>query len=182
MDNPFDTDDRTKGMKSPPRNPQKKIALSAEARKFSQTAVDAPSAEIIEKHKSPADRDLIVHALSQHFLFTNLTEDHRLSLLDSMKLYTLAASQIVFEQNQPGHSYFVIAEGTLEVLINDQRVKVLQKGESFGELALLHDSLRTATIKTLAPTQLWGLDRQTFREAVKQVHEQHHSETRSFIE
>ena len=37
----------------------------------------------------------------------------------------------------------------MEVIINNQRVKVLRSGSSFGELALLHDSPRTATIRTL---------------------------------
>jgi CRP-like cAMP-binding protein len=42
----------------------------------------------------------------------------------------------------------------------------LRRGDGFGEIALIHDVLRTATVTTRRETQLYSLDRETFLLAV----------------
>lgn len=136
------------------RSPLKKVTPTSEARKYTLTPLDAPTATPREQPKEPADIALIDTALNQHFIFTNLSAENRVMVIEEMKLYSVDAHQIVFEQNQPGQKFFIIAEGTVEVLVNNKFVKELPKGESFGELALLHGSLRSATIRTLTSTSL----------------------------
>ena len=54
--------------------------------------------------------------------------------------------------------------------------------DGFGELALLHDTARSATILTLERTTLWGLDCKTFRGALESVNAQNYQENKRFIE
>lgn len=68
------------------------------------------------------------------------------------------------------------------MLINGVQKTVLKEGASFGELALMHDSKRSATIKTLTNVVMWGLDRRTFRTAVESVNSQNYTENKQFIE
>ena len=66
--------------------------------------------------------------------------------------------------------------------MNGKIVNTLEPRDSFGELALLHNTPRSATILTLEKTTLWGLDRKTFRTALETVNAQNYQENRQFIE
>ena len=165
-----------------PRNPVKKRAPANEARRASKVAIDAPNALVIDKSKSAKDIEIITNALKKHFIFTSLSEENRSTLISQMKHYTLAPHEIVFEQEQPGVNYFIIATGQLEVIINSRRVNLLNPGDSFGELALLHDTVRSATILTVDRSTMWGLDRKTFRSAVESVNASNYQENKRFVE
>jgi CRP-like cAMP-binding protein len=52
------------------------------------------------------------------------------------------------------------------VIVNGAVKKTLAPGESFGELAMLHASKRTATVRTLEPCQLWTITRHEFKRIV----------------
>ena len=165
-----------------PRNPVKKRAPVNDARRASKVAIDAPNALVVDKPKGPKDIEIITNALSKHFIFTSLSEENRVTLISQMKHYTLAPHEIVFEQEQPGVNFFVVATGQLEVIVNSRRVNVLNPGDSFGELALLHDTVRSATVLTIERSTMWGLDRKTFRSAVESVNAQNYQENKRFIE
>ena len=60
----------------------------------------------------------------------------------------------------------MIAGGTVEVLDGDRRLRELGPGDSFGEIALLRRSPRTATVRTTTDAQLYVLDGADFVAAV----------------
>lgn len=119
-----------------------------------EAGVDACSAVVSHKKKSKREIENIKYSLSKHFIFNSLTEEQIESIVSDMRHYQLTSNSVVFEQNTPGNNFFVVASGKLEVIINDIRIKILKSGDSFGELALLHDTPRSATIKTIEKTML----------------------------
>lgn len=147
----------------------------------SEPAIEAPNALISNKPKTIQDRATIQAALSKHFIFTSLPEEYRLILINTMKFYRLAANELVFEQNQPAMHFFVLATGRLDVVINGRSVNNIKPGWGFGELALLHDTPRSATIKTLEPCALWAVDRISFRKMLKAVNAHNYEENKTFI-
>lgn len=149
---------------------------------MSQETSDAQFARVDEKSKSPDDVNFIQLALSKHFVFTNLTDEQRDLVIRHMKYYSLEPNEIVFRQGSPGSTFFIVVSGKLEVLVNDERVNFLRPQDSFGEVALIHDKPRTATVKTLEGTTLWGLDRKTFRSTLDQLNAQDYAENRKLIE
>ena len=176
---------KTEELKSPTlqsRTSVKKRAPVVDARKLSSVDTDAPSAVRTEKAKTKKDIELINSALNKHFIFTSLAEDNRTALIERMKHYALNAKEIVFEQEQVGNNYFIVISGKLEVIVNGKIVNRLEPRDSFGELALLHNTPRSATIITIEKTTLWGLDRKTFRTALETVNAQNYQENRQFIE
>jgi MFS family permease len=78
----------------------------------------------------------------------------------------VAAGQVVFEQGAPGDSFYVIADGDVDVSVDGSHVRRQARGESFGEIALLRDTPRTATITASGPTTLIAIDREPFLSAV----------------
>ena len=89
---------------------------------------------------------------------------------------------MVFSQNSPAKNFYIVAAGRVEVIVNGKVKKVISKGEQFGELALLHDSLRTATVTTVDKTLLWVLSREAFRTAVQSISNKKYEENKQFIE
>ena len=134
---------------SGPRKDVKKKAPVLDPRRGSRIAIDAISAVIVDRLKTSRDVDLISNALNKHFIFTSLSAENRVMVISHMKLYTMGAKELVFEQGSSGSNFFVVALGKLEILVNGKRVNMLGPGDSFGELALLHDSPRSASVNTI---------------------------------
>ena len=72
--------------------------------------------------------------------------------------------EVVFHEGEPGVGMYIIEEGSVKVFINasDNRgieLARLEKGEFFGEVALLEDEPRSATVMAMEPTTLIGLFR-----------------------
>jgi MFS family permease len=72
----------------------------------------------------------------------------------------------VIVQGEQGDRFYLIETGQVEVLEHGEFRRNEGPGESFGEIALLHDVPRTATVRTTAPTRLLELEREQFLVAV----------------
>jgi len=91
--------------------------------------------------------------------------------LESIRVDT---GQIVVRQGAPADKFFIVVDGAVEVIHEasaqkPQSLTVLRAGEFFGEIAILRDSPRTATVRALVPTTLLSMDRDTFRGLVAQA-------------
>jgi len=76
------------------------------------------------------------------------------------------AGSAVFEQGDPGDRFYVIAEGTAAVEIDGAESGTLARGDFFGEIALLRDVPRTATILAVDELRLYALESDEFIAAV----------------
>ena len=72
------------------------------------------------------------------------------------------AGTAVFGQGDRGDRFYVIREGRAEVDIDARRVRTLSSGDFFGEIALVRDVPRTATVRALTPLVLAALERDVF--------------------
>ena len=134
------------------------------------------------KPKSSTDIKLIKASLLKHFIFSSLSESQINLLINEMNLFYINSAETIFEQDSKGSEYFIVSTGRLEVIINKVKKGLLNEGDSFGELALLHDTLRTATIKTVTNAALWVLNRETFKRVLRELNIQQYNENKAFIE
>jgi predicted MFS family arabinose efflux permease len=74
----------------------------------------------------------------------------------------LESDATVFEEGERGDRFFVIADGQAAVEMGGHHVRTLAAGDVFGEIALLRDVPRTATVRASTALRLFALDRQTF--------------------
>jgi MFS family permease len=77
-----------------------------------------------------------------------------------------APFQAVVSQGDVGHRFYVIAEGTAAVEADQAELRGLGPGDYFGEIALLRDIPRTATVRALEPLRLYAIERNEFIAAV----------------
>jgi len=78
----------------------------------------------------------------------------------------IAAGEAVFSQGDRGDRYYVVDSGAVDVLVDDRRVREQGPGSGFGEIALVRDVPRTATVRALGPVSLWALERDDFLAAL----------------
>jgi len=75
---------------------------------------------------------------------------------------SIAADETIVRQGDVGDRYFAIADGTVEVLRDGAHVGRLERGEGFGEIALLHDVPRMATVRAVTDGRLVAIERDSF--------------------
>ena len=90
--------------------------------------------------------------------------------------------EYVFKQGDNASSFFLIERGLLDVLVNGKKKRELKAGDGFGELALLYNAPRSSSVVVVEPSQLWGIDRSTFRRAVEEIITKEYEENRKFME
>ncbi len=75
---------------------------------------------------------------------------------------------VIVKQGEPGVGFYLIDEGKVEVEQGGRSLATLGPGDFFGELALLEDVPRTATVIARAPTRCLQLVRWNFRAILKE--------------
>lgn len=78
----------------------------------------------------------------------------------------LASGEEVFRQGEDGDSFYVIKQGEAEVIGDGRLVRTMGPGDGFGEIALMRNTQRTATVRARTPLVLYTLERRHFVPAV----------------
>ncbi|EGZ12553.1 cyclic AMP-dependent protein kinase-like protein regulatory subunit [Phytophthora sojae] len=117
--------------------------------------------------KSAQDADSIRRSVRRNLLFANIPEDTLQVLVDAMKYVAVDADvDVVTQGDVGGDRFFILDSGVCDVLVNDRvvgEVCATSPRNFFGELALLYDSPRAATVRAKTPVECWSLDRVTFK-------------------
>lgn len=100
-------------------------------------------------------------------LFAGLERDHLEMLARSFRERTFPAGSEVTSEGAGGAGFFVIEEGAATVSVAGDERRQLGPGEYFGELALIDDSPRSATIVADEDLRCWGLTSWEFRPLVE---------------
>jgi len=123
--------------------------------------------------KSDEQKERLGQVLSKSFMFNVLEAEDRTTVLNAMKEVKSPDGMTIISQGDDGDCLFVIESGTLEcwkVMSKGEEaklVKTCEAGDVFGELALLYNAPRAATVKAKGESVLWQLDRDTFNHIVK---------------
>jgi len=151
--------------KQPPRP-----SVSAEAMGlFSKKNIYKPV--VVQKDKETKDR--VTGRLRASFMFRNLDDKDMEIVVNAMKVVKFKENDIIIKQGDEGNDLYLLESGECEwfkVFPNEKQEKKLREyspGETFGELALLYNAPRAATIRATEDCLLFALDRETFNNIAK---------------
>jgi voltage-gated potassium channel len=96
-------------------------------------------------------------------LFDALEPQDRATIAPWFELENVSPGVNLTGEGASGYSFFVLRDGTATVTIDGDEIRTLGPGDFFGELALLGDGRRTATVTTATPSQVLVLFGTEFR-------------------
>ncbi|CAI8503498.1 unnamed protein product [Hanseniaspora opuntiae] len=101
-------------------------------------------------NNSYSQRSMFERFLKNLPILKNLSDSERNKLIDVLKSKTVAKGQIIIRQGEVGENFYIIEQGDCVVIKDGEEVNVLHKNDYFGELSLLEDSPRAATVKVIS--------------------------------
>ncbi|EDL77147.1 protein kinase, cAMP-dependent, regulatory, type 2, alpha, isoform CRA_b [Rattus norvegicus] len=136
--------------------------------------------------KTDEQRCRLQEACKDILLFKNLDQEQLSQVLDAMFEKIVKTDEHVIDQGDDGDNFYVIERGTYDILVTkDNQTRSVGQYDnrgSFGELALMYNTPRAATIVATSDGSLWGLDRVTFRRIIVKNNAKKRKMFESFIE
>jgi CRP-like cAMP-binding protein len=112
---------------------------------------------VLFSHDTKAD------ALARCPFFAGLSRADLLELAKVSEDMEVEEGKVLTREGQSGSEFFVIVDGDVSVTKNGQEIRTLGPGDFFGEIALLEDTPRTATVVAKTPLRFFVLTRRSFR-------------------
>ncbi len=146
--------------------------------------------------KTPTQLQRIDKAISQNLLFKNLDEEQLKDVMDAMseKRITTPGS-VIIKQGDVGDFFYVVESGSFDIYVRSddvddsqgrnfgRKVAFAREGGSFGELALMYNAPRAATVvSNTLDCVVWALDRITFRRILMENTSRKRKMYESFLE
>lgn len=119
----------------------------------------------IDRHARAVDREAL-RLLRIQPIFAPLSAPSMERILAELEWLDTPAGQVVIREGGVGDRFYLIAEGRVRVTARGVRLSERGPGDHFGEIALLRDIPRTATVTAMTPLRLIVLERDRFIEAV----------------
>jgi CRP-like cAMP-binding protein len=119
--------------------------------------------------------DTKADALRHCPLFRGLSRGDLVQLAKVTEDLEVEAGKVLAREGEIGQEFFVIVDGEVSVTKDGEEIRTLGPGDFFGEIALLQDVRRTATVMAKTPLRFFVLTRQGFRSLVShqpQIEEQ----------
>jgi CRP/FNR family cyclic AMP-dependent transcriptional regulator len=113
-------------------------------------------------------QDTKVQALKRAPLFEGLSKKELTELARVTEDLEIGAGEVLCKEGDIGQEFFVIVEGETDVTTNGKRVAARGGGDFVGEIALLEETTRTATVTAKTPLRVFVLTRQDFRHLVRE--------------
>ena len=168
--NPTELDARSWGCSR--RSTRRSSASSAAASRSSGSRRASCSSSTT---RTPASRPVAAcstSATSSTASSTTCREERVASMAASLQTVQVPAGEVIVRQGAPADKFFIIVEGEVEVVRDDdgtsRKLATLAGGQFFGEMAILRDLPRMATVRAVTATTLFAMERDAFRGLVAQ--------------
>jgi len=141
-------------------------SVSAECATEGEEAKELPSYP-----KSESDRARIRKVFKDNILFKDLDDQTRTKVEDAVFPVEFKEGDVIIKQGDEGDNFYIVDQGQCEVYVKsgdapEKLVFTAAPGNSFGELALMYNSPRAATVIAKGACKLWALDRSSFHQTI----------------
>ncbi|KAK6090567.1 hypothetical protein P3W45_000290 [Vairimorpha bombi] len=94
--------------------------------------------------------------------FGFLTPKQKFKLIDTMKCIDVDENVVLIREGERDNRMYCVDEGIFDVYKNNVKLKSLKRGDYFGEIALLHNVERTATVISKVKSKIWVIEQKVF--------------------
>jgi CRP-like cAMP-binding protein len=105
-------------------------------------------------------------------VFSDLPEEAPEEITGQLQTMQVDAGEVLVRQGGPADKFFIVVDGELEIVRDDdgqeRSVGSVGPGQLFGEISIMRDAPRAATLKAVNSTTLLAMERDTFRDLVAQ--------------
>ncbi|CAH1794635.1 unnamed protein product [Owenia fusiformis] len=154
----------------------KKQGVSGESSPFGQNSV-----ELKYFDKDFRSKQLIKDAILDNDFLKNLEPTQLREVVDCMYAINVKTSHYVIKEGDDGQHVYVSAEGELEVMKDGKLLGKMGPGRAFGELAILYNCTRTASVRAASNARMWVLDRRVFQAIMMKTGLQRQEENIRFL-
>ena len=152
-------------MKAKPQPRGRRVSVSAGVINYSkENTYKAPVFE-----KSAEDIEKIKGYLKKNTLFQHMDDDSVTTIIMAMKLEERSEGDVIIQEgDEVAEHYYILEDGAATVYKGEDNKELFtySVGQAFGELALLYNQARAATIKATSDCKVWSLDQTTFKNIV----------------
>ncbi|XP_068043760.1 cGMP-dependent protein kinase 2 isoform X2 [Anomalospiza imberbis] len=131
--------------------------------------------------KDSSEKKLITEALNKNQFLKRLEPHQTRDMVECMYERTFQQGSYVIRQGEPGNHIFVLKEGSLEVFQQNKLLSSIPVWTAFGELAILYNCTRTASVKAITNVKTWALDREVFQNIMRVTAQTRQEQYRNFL-
>jgi CRP-like cAMP-binding protein len=102
-------------------------------------------------------------------LFQSCTDEEIRSIADIAQEGDFEAGQLIITQGTPGQAFYMILSGRVEIIRDGRSLGAYGPGDFFGEMSLLDNAPRSATIRALDPTRCMMLSSWDFKALIEKT-------------
>ena len=125
---------------------------------------------LLNKHNRECkDSSLIDECLISHCFLRALEKQARQEIIKEMSLYFVKSNVEIFKQGDPAGCFYILRSGSCDVIINGEKKEILQKGNYFGDTAILYGTNRECTIKTSTDCYVWIMEKKNFKKVIEHI-------------
>lgn len=168
------------GITGQPAKPRSRmLGISAEPFQLSK---DVNSQPMRRYSKTDCSKDLIQTAILENDFMKNLEISQIRELVDCMYPVDFKSGSMIIKEGDVGSLVYVMEEGKVEVTKEGNKLCTMGPAVVFGELAILYNCTRTASVKALSHCKLWAIDRPCFRSIMMKTGLMRHKENMDFLQ
>lgn len=117
--------------------------------------------------KAVASVATIKKAISEAgFIFAGLGATEIEQVVNAFKPTPVAVGEEIIKQGDKGDAFYIVEKGDFDIIVNGTKVATRGAGDYFGELALMYNAPRAASVVASVASTVFALDRMTFRHMV----------------
>ena len=125
---------------------------------------------LMNKHnKECKDSGLIDECLISHCFLRALEKQARQEIIKEMSLYFIKSNVDIFKQGDNPGCFYILRGGTCDIIVDGEKKETLQKGDFFGDTAIIYGTCREYTVRTTTDSYVWIMEKKNFKKVIEHI-------------
>ena len=126
--------------------------------------------KLVSKHnKELKDEKMLTNLILDHFLLRALDIQSLKEIIKEMSLYYSKKGKTIFKQGAPSGMFYVLRQGSCNLILNGEVKQVIKKTGIFGDTSLIYNTDRDYTIITTEECFMWTIEKRNFKKILEYI-------------